>query len=314
MSTTPVIMSTSPMSTSVRQRASPAAIANAPRVYPVHHDYSYTLTYDVSDTSSISSSQSVSSQEEFDVLDAAAVLSDITCCLTDVVHKMMAAMSPDQSQACLPFIGQILDKCEKFVAVHQHKLDDRSDCSSTASSSSTPSQAKSFIDKITSFISSAAPSGVFSRRRSKRRHAKKLRSLVHPELFSMWYHAPQLFTTTKPAPSSEPKPLPTVNLKDVNTRAIANVPRPNTYPLHSCSQDPMFYNSDLHSKKSPFGFMYGYMTNLGLVPVPDKPVHGYVWDQEAGRWILCATASQHEDLNFKKRSFSKKRGGGREKG
>ena len=74
------------MSTSVRQRASPAAIANAPRVYPVHHDYSYTLTYDVSDTSSISSSQSVSSQEEFDVLDAAAVLSDVTF-ISDYVDR-----------------------------------------------------------------------------------------------------------------------------------------------------------------------------------------------------------------------------------
>ena len=46
-----------------------------------------------------------------------------------------------------------------------------------------------FIKNISSFLSLAAPSGVFSRRKSKRRRAKKMRRLVHPDLFNIWYYS-----------------------------------------------------------------------------------------------------------------------------
>ena len=154
--------------------ASPRSISDAPTVYPAHHDYSYTLTYDVSSvtsspTKSVSTScSSSSSQDQFDVMDAAAVLSSVTCRLSDVIFKMIDT-SPDQTRACLPFIGQILDRCQQFVAVHQHNEDASSDSSSMTPEPSSQSQANSFIDEVSSFIASAAPSGVFSRRKAKRR-------------------------------------------------------------------------------------------------------------------------------------------------
>ena len=42
-------------------------------------------------------------------------------------------------------------------------------------------------------------------------------------------------------------------------------------------------------KIDPHGAVFGYMTQLGVVQVPDEPVHGYTWDGTGdGRWVLCA--------------------------
>ena len=64
--------------------------------------------------------------------------------------------------------------------------------SSLSSISAEPDQAKIFIDKILSCVSKAAPGDIFSRRKYERRREKLMRSLVHPELFSVWQNSSQL--------------------------------------------------------------------------------------------------------------------------
>jgi len=88
-------------------------------------------------------------------------------------------------------------------------------------------------------------------------------------------------------------------LKDVNTFAMRNVPTPSQFSVKGCSPDPIFYMTSF-KKCSPFGSIYGYKTNVGVVPVPDEPVFGHVWNHEEGGWILNA-------LPYKKEVFIKPR-------
>ena len=286
--------------------ASPKSVFFAPEVCssplpsPPTSPSPYKIAYDVSLSPSVN--PSVKKEEtKFELLDVLQSLSAVNCQFTDIAEKMLAS-SHDETLLCLPMIGQILESCAVLVAVHQHRDEikadiakDSSDNSSQASSDST-SQANNFIGSITTFIDSAAPAGVFSRRKAKRRHAKMLRSRVHPELFTMWYYSTQLFTAKSTSvPSPKPKSLPTVNLKDVNVFAMRNVPTPTQFSVHGCSPDHAFYKSSFR-KCAPFGSIYGYKTSVGVVPVPDDPVYGHVWNHDEGGWMIQALF-QEEDFN-----------------
>ena len=270
----------------------------------------YTIAYDVNlSTNNLTKSVTSPRQDQMDVLDIAAVLSTVTRQLSDVPLKM-AAITASQSEACLPLIGQILERCRQLVTVYQHNEEASltfSSTSSVTSSSSSPPQAnKTLINKLTSFIARAAPSGVFSRRKAKRRRAKQLRNCVHPELFSAWYYASQLFSPSQSLSSSNttPLPRPTVSLKDVNAFALRNVPKPSTCNVHGCSPDHAFYKTSF-KRCAPFGTMYGYRTNYGVVPVPEEPIYGHVWDHTAGDWMLSATLVKKQEVFIKQRRISR---------
>ena len=171
-----------------------------------------------------------------------------------------------------------------------------SDCgsSSMSSISSEKDQAKTFIDNILSFLSVAAPNDVFSRRKSERRRERVMRSLVHPELFTIWQNSSQMFTSYTCATFTPAPLLPTINLRDVNARALGNLPKPYKYPVQGCSQDPDHYTTtcyDYSNHFGPIGWAFGYQTNNGIVAVPDQPVHGYIWDHDCENWTLFSDAS-----------------------
>jgi len=167
-----------------------------------------------------------------------------------------------------------------FSSVHNESL-------SSLPSISSEDQTKDFIDKILSLVSKAAPGDVFSRRKYERKRDRLMRSLVHPELFSMWQHSSQLYAEYKVDYVKSAPLYPTINLRDVNVRALANIPRPQPFRIFGCPSDPNHYKLEQHlSRGVGLGYLYGYDTIHGVVPVPDQPIHGYTWDHVKGDWIL----------------------------
>ena len=93
-----------------------------------------------------------------------------------------------------------------------------------------------------------------------------------------------------------------IDLTNVNVRFLQNIPKPQLYPVQGVSQDPKFYekggqNTDNNyynrlwyresgTMRHPHGAMYRYSTDVGIVPVPDDPVHGHVWKDH--KWTLQA--------------------------
>ena len=118
------------------------------------------------------------------------------------------------------------------------------------------------------------------------------------DLFIQNPDSTQVSTTTSPDPEIVYK---TIDFSKVNVRNMANIPKPNYFPIHGVSNDPEFYIKTYWSKgfeydkkemnffkPSPHGSIYGYQTNDGIVPVPDAPVHGHVWSDHLHNWVLHA--------------------------
>jgi len=164
---------------------------------------------------------------------------------------------------------------------------------SSFSSLSSDDLTKGFISKILSCVSKAAPGDIFSRRKYERRREKLMRSLVHPELFSLWQESSQLYEDYK-VDYVKPAPLfPTINLREINARALANIPKPKLQPVYGCSNDPKIHTLFSSDGYGCVGLLYGYETIHGIVPVPNHPIHGYIWDHVNGDWIL------HSDVSSK---------------
>ena len=102
-----------------------------------------------------------------------------------------------------------------------------------------------------------------------------------------------------------------VDFNKMNNHFIRNIPEPFFYPVLGCSQDPDFYrqegmltnpernyyNKSFENRnyRYPHGGIYGYDTDVGIVPVPDEPIHGHVWkngheirNRNDGKWIVHA--------------------------
>ena len=94
-----------------------------------------------------------------------------------------------------------------------------------------------------------------------------------------------------------------IDLTKVNKFFMRNIPNPESFPIQGCSQDPAFYDregarrdrdgfyvtsSPNHYKDypRPHGSLFGYKTDMGIVPVPEEAVNGYVWQNND--WILHA--------------------------
>jgi len=107
--------------------------------------------------------------------------------------------------------------------------------------------------------------------------------------------------------------VPRVDFSKVKPHLHKNLPKPNLYPVHSCSEDPKFY-TDCHMVRHvanhngcsggcqpvfdmvnvcPFGALPGFETNLGVVPIPQAPIGGYIYKGGTGdntTWQLYAEA------------------------
>ena len=111
-----------------------------------------------------------------------------------------------------------------------------------------------------------------------------------------------------------PNPCPTVNLSLVNNFLLRNLPKPTLIPIQGAPQDPHFYEGTFPQRYAyhgpyhhtpynegcacvlcdpPFGRMWGFKTDQGVVRIPTEPVHGYIWLDGGGRhpsgeWVLAA--------------------------
>ena len=172
----------------------------------------------------------------------------------------------------------------------------------------------SFLKKILTFLESSFPTNVYCQQKSSQVRKEWLNEGVFIDFQSMWRSAivGDLFGQNPEATESctTPPPAPpvvrynTIDFSKVNVRSIANIPRPEHQAVHGCSQDPKFYSESVvlsydyynrphtlessHKKTKPFGSLYGYQTNIGVVPVPDTPVHGYIWCHDSGAFVLHA--------------------------
>ena len=168
----------------------------------------------------------------------------------------------------------------------------------------------SFVNKIKSFVSSF--NNVYTKEKSSQLKQEVLDENVFPDFQQMWKFVGDLFvqnpdsaqisTMTSPTPEIVYK---TIDFSKVNVRNMANIPKPSSCPVHGCSNDPKFYTEIVkldsvdyygrhytspcrHQTSAPFGSLFGYQTNDGIVPVPDTPVHGHVWSDQLRDWVLHA--------------------------
>ena len=134
---------------------------------------------------------------------------------------------------------------------------------------------------------------------------KALRKLIDPQLVFAWDNAFTIFDDD-PCDDDQTQYQPpvityhTIDLQNVNARFIENIPKPTYFPIHGVSPDPDFYHKWYPSaepykrdlkflKPNPFGGAYGYQTNIGIVPPPTDPIHGYIWtEQYGGTFVLHA--------------------------
>ena len=176
------------------------------------------------------------------------------------------------------------------------------------------------LSRLIKFIGIAAPGAVFSVCKSRRRRRRKLMKFVHPELRSIFQHSPQIFIPSPTTPVAVPRPpVPVVDWTKVNHRSLGNLPQPQMFPKHGCSNDPNVYAERFHDRgahgmipigsihqkeKYPFGLEYGLMTNLGIIAADksnhmDDPyaniIHGHVWSREMRGWVLYARYSKDVD-------------------
>ena len=113
----------------------------------------------------------------------------------------------------------------------------------------------------------------------------------------------------RPPPIHSPNlPKPYVNWMRLNTNMKRNLPIPMMCPKDGCSQDPNFYTTTvptynqtpytrhyttqpptpIFEKGEPFGYEYGFVTEMGVVPLPSTPIHGYVFDTYHRSWVIAS--------------------------
>ena len=94
---------------------------------------------------------------------------------------------------------------------------------------------------------------------------------------------------------------PFVNWTKLNPFQYKNLPKPTAFPIQGCSPDPKFYEAMERDDRSmtqrlkwtnnitcPFGWLFGFDTNMGTVAVPDQVIHGYRCEPRSGNWVIDA--------------------------
>ena len=80
-----------------------------------------------------------------------------------------------------------------------------------------------------------------------------------------------------------------VDLSQVNSRFLGNIPRPKEHPVLGCmTEEEANAKVNVYRTWIP-NWKWGFMTDCGIVPVPAEPVYGHVWSDSARDWILHAT-------------------------
>ena len=153
---------------------------------------------------------------------------------------------------------------------------------------------------------------------------------VHKELKTLFLNSLDIFVPSQlgPVPDQRP-PVPMVDWSKVNNRSLGNLPTPQMFPKHGCSDDPNIYaqQSDdrgahgiikyksLHEKPFPFGGEFGLMTDLGIISTNkgdqmDDPynhiINGYVWSRELLCWVIHARFAKDSSNNNNKEAGKKK--------
>ena len=162
---------------------------------------------------------------------------------------------------------------------------------------------EAYVDKMLKVLSKLETKYLTPTHKRKKRLflRKKRTSHIVPREFDSIYH---LLAAPEPEAAIVPDPLPYVRWNDIRFKPA--LPNPEQCPIHSCSPDPKFYvdkespsfqcnyNFDYGASQygKPFGALPGYLTNLGVVPVPSTPVGGYVFCPDAKKWVLFATTGR----------------------
>ena len=166
-------------------------------------------------------------------------------------------------------------------------------------------------------MSRVAPDNKFaplmSKKRKKKMRQKKLKKALHPDLITMWQHCSQLCAEPDVSPAAPtPSPYPRVDWSRVNQRMLANLPKPERFPVHGCTQDETFfvkrkvtvahdsvrflspYEEAIHC---PYGSLPGFLTQDGVVAPGGhgEVVSGYIWSTEYGCWVLHASIPRSSD-------------------
>ena len=153
------------------------------------------------------------------------------------------------------------------------------------------------MQSVVKFLFVATPNAIYD----PKWRQKYIQKWVVPELLPVWTNADDIFDD-KPGDDVQCAPpviqYPSIDLHNVNTRFIDNIPKPSLFPVHGVSSDPDFYHKWIPShepyksiqkflERNPFGSEYGYDTNIGVVLPSTEPVHGYIWVKGEG-WKLHA--------------------------
>ena len=183
--------------------------------------------------------------------------------MSNIVDTLAAKYSPINSDLRLVQVSPINSFTEQGSTCHPDRL---------------PTAVPSVLLGIWTFV--AEPSD-----EENKRYDRYLRdSLRHPPV-----HSPRL-------------PIPHVNWRSLNPNQFKNLPQPSAFPVQGCSLDPDlylkkepvytqgYYRSRLvwEISSNPFGYKYGFNTNMGVVAVPDIPIHGYRCCEGSGNWDIDA--------------------------
>ena len=153
------------------------------------------------------------------------------------------------------------------------------------------------MQSVFRLLSVAAPDAIY-RPNWRQEEAQKL---IHPVFYNLWSNCDSIFTDEKEDDDIPQMVKPdniyrTIDLLNVNSRFIENIPKPNSYPVLGVSPDPDFYHkwyskedSTKHYRSSfPHGALCGYETNIGIVAPPTEPIHGYIWSDHFRSFVLHA--------------------------
>ena len=148
-----------------------------------------------------------------------------------------------------------------------------------------------------------------------------MQKLVDSELFHIWNNVSDIVQPSAPSTKHTTNlQYPTVNWSTINKRFLQNIPVPTLQPILGCSSDPSFYQ-DVHersdygyhrnlgskfTKPNPFGSISGYLTNLGVIPVPEEVFHGHVYEDGVG-FVLYAEFQEKKVKEKKEQTQRKKK-------